>query len=39
VGAELAAVGIVWRIVESRRLDKQISLVTGLGDLRLIGTF
>jgi hypothetical protein len=39
VGAELAAVGIVWRIVESRRLDKQISLVTGLGDLRLIGRF
>ena len=39
IGAELAAAGLVWRIVELRRPDRKISLVTGLGDLRLIGTF
>jgi hypothetical protein len=42
IGAELAVGGIVWRVVEARRLgrlERNISLVTGLGDLRLVGTF
>jgi hypothetical protein len=39
VGAELAAAGLAWRIVEWRRHESPVSLAAGLDGFRLSGTF
>lgn len=39
IGAQLAAVGIVWEVFQIRRERRSVSLAAGLGQLRLVGTF
>jgi hypothetical protein len=39
IGAQLAAAGIIWRIVEARPATTTLSLAAGPGTVGLIGTF
>jgi hypothetical protein len=39
IGAQLAAAGVLWRVYEVRHAKTSVSVVAGLGDLGISGTF